>query len=367
MKNKRKKLLKIAQVAPLWLSLPPKKYGGTERIAYYLTEGLVKRGHKVTLFASGDSKTKAKLIPGWPKCLIKEKLYGKPIPWGNSILPLLNISQAFERADEFDIIHVHENAVCLSNFFTHLIKTPVVITIHDDFTSPENKDRWAAFKKYKNNNYISISKSHQRWGEKLGLNFTDNVYNGIDINLFKFKQKGGKYLAWLGRSAPKKGAREAIMIAKKAKEKLILAGRVDVNSPVSVEYYQKQMKPYFNEDIKYIGEVNDSQKAKLLNNARALLYPISWEEPFGLVMVEAMASGTPVIVFNRGSAREIVKDGKTGFIVKNIKEAVNAVKNIDQIDRRECRKWVEEKFTIEKMVDNYEKVFYKILKKNHVR
>ncbi len=359
---KRKKTLKIAQVAPLWLSLPPKKYGGTERIAYYLTEGLVKRGHKVTLFASGDSQTKAKLIPGWPKCLIKETLHGKPIPWGNSVLPLLNISQAFEMADKFDIIHVHENAICLSNFFTRLVKTPVVTTIHDDFPVPKNKDRWVAFKKYKNNNYISISKSHRNWGKKLGLNFVANIYNGVDINLLKFKSKKGEYLVWLGRSAPKKGAKEAIIIAKQAKEKLILAGRVDVNSPVSREYFQKQMKPYFNKDIKFIGEVNDSQKTKLLGNAKALLYPITWEEPFGLVMTEAMACGTPVIVFDRGSVREVVNDGKTGFIVKNIKEAVNAVKKIDRIDRKECRKWVEKNFTIEKMVDNYEKAYYKILK-----
>lgn len=355
--------MKIAQVAPLWLALPPKKYGGTERIAYYLTEGLVQRGHEVTLFASGDSKTKAKLIPGWPKCLIKEKLYGKPIPWGNAIFPLLNISQAFEMADKFDIIHVHENAVCLSNFFTRLTKTPVVITIHDDFPAPKNKDRWAAFKKYKNNNYIAISKSHRKWGEKVKLNFVATVYNGVDINLFNFKEERGEYLVWLGRSAPKKGAKEAIMIAKKAKEKLILAGRVDVNSPISKEYFQKEMKPYFNKDIKFIGEVNDTQKNKLLRNAKALLYPISWEEPFGLVSVEAMACGTPAIIFDRGSTREVVKDRKTGFVVKNIKEAVRAVKKIDQIDRKECRKWVEEKFTIEKMVDNYEKAYLKILKK----
>jgi len=358
-----KKKLRIAQVAPLWFPIPPKKYGGVERIVHYLTEGLVKKGHNVTLFASGDSKTKAKLVPGWPQSLNKEKIKGKPISWKNSVFPLLNISQAFEQAHKFDIIHIHENKLCLSNFFTSFIKTPVVITIHDEFPTPEFKSRWALFTKYKKNNYISISKSHQKLGKKIGINFVDNIYNGIDFSLFKFNKNKGEHLTWLGRSAAKKGAEEAIIIAKKAKEKLLLAGRIDVNSPVSLEYYRNHMKPYFNKNIKYIGEVNDSQKNKFLGNAKALLYPISWEEPFGLVMAEALACGTPVIVFDRGSAREVIKDGKTGFIVKNIREAVAAVKKIDQIDRRDCRKWVEENFSIEKMVDNYEKVYYKVLKK----
>lgn len=356
--------MKIAQLSPLWLSLPPKKYGGTERIVYYLTEELVRRGHKVTLFASGDSKTKAKLVAGWPKCLLKERIHGKPIPWGNHVIPLLNISQAFEQAHEFDIIHAHENSTGLSNFFSRLVKTPVVTTVHDDFPVPKNKDRWAVFKKYKDNNYISISKSHQRLGKKLNLNFIGNVYNGIDLKFLKFNGKAKNHLVWLGRSAPNKGAKEAIVIAKKAKEKLILAGRVDKNSPASLEYYHKYMKPYFNKNIKYIGEIGDPQKGIFLGNAKALLFPIKWEEPFGLVMVEAMACGTPVIAFNKGSVPEIVKNGKTGFVVKDIKEAVEAIKRIDQIDRMECRKWVEKNFTIKKMVDDYEKLYYKILRKN---
>ncbi len=359
--------MKIAQVAPIWTALPPKKYGGTERIAYHLTEGLVRRGHKVTLFASADSKTSAKLIPGWKKCVIREKLRGHPVRWGNCVFPLLNMSQAFEMAKEFDIIHVHENNTCLSNFFIRLVKTPVVITVHDDFPSPKDKDRWAVFTKYRKNNYIAISNSHRHLAKKLKLNFVATVYNGIDIDSFTFREKKGKYLAWLGRSAPNKGAKEAIIAAKKAGEELVLAGRVDVNSHVALEYFNKHIKPNLGSKIRYIGEVNHSQKVKLLTNAKALLNPIKWEEPFGLVTIEANACGAPTIIFDRGSARETVKDGKSGFIVKDVGGMVKAIKKIDQIDRRECRKWVEDNFTTEKMVDNYEKVYRDIISKNKIK
>ncbi|MBU4481467.1 glycosyltransferase, partial [Patescibacteria group bacterium] len=238
-----KRKLKIAQVAPLWFSIPPEKYGGGEIIVHHLTEELVKRGHKVTLFASGDSKTSAKLIPTWPKCLTKLKIYGNPIRWHNCVFPLFNMSKAFEMANNFDIIHIHENSTCLSNFFTRLVKTPVVITIHDPFPLPIDIDRYAAFKKYKDNNFISISNSHRISAKKLGLNFVATVYNGIDIDAFKFNPKPGKYLAWLGRSAPNKGAKEAIIAAKATKENLILAGRIDINSPVAKEYFDKEIKP----------------------------------------------------------------------------------------------------------------------------
>lgn len=356
--------LKIAQVAPLWFAIPPKKFGGVERIVYYLTEGLVKRGHNVTLFASGDSKTSAKLIPGWPRALTKEKLYNRPIPWGNPIFPLVNFTNALEMADKFDIIHIHENSTGLSNFFTKLVKTPIVTTVHDPFPDKKAIDRQLSFKKYKNHNYVAISKSHKRGARHMNLHFAATIYNGVDLSVLKFKEKpAGNYFVWLGRSAPNKGAREAIMAARKAKAYLRLAGRIDVNSKVAVQYYEKQMKPYFGKKIRYVGEVNDKEKAQLLGNAKALLMPIKWEEPFGLVMAEAMATGTPVIAFNRGAAPEIVQHGKTGFIVKTVSEMASAMKKIDKIDRKACRKRVEEHFSVERMVEDYEKLYFKLINK----
>jgi len=356
------KKLKIAQIAPLWVSVPPKKYGGTERIVYYLTEELVKRGHKVTLFASGDSKTSARLIPGWPKSLLKEKMYGKPISWWNCVFPLLNIAKAFQVAENFDIIHVHENKTCLSNFFVPLVKTPTVITLHDPFPRKEAKDKCATFSRYKNHNFVSVSLSHQKLWKKFGLNFVGNVYNGVDVELLKFREKKKNYLVWIGRSAPNKGAREAIIAAKKAGKKLILTGRIDKNSPVAMEYFEKEIKPRLGENIKYIGEINDKRKIKILGEAQAFLFPIRWEEPFGLVMIEAMACGTPVIAFNRGSVSEVVKNGKTGFVVKNLNQMVKAIKKINKINPYDCRTWVENNFTIEKMTDNYEEIYKKVLK-----
>ena len=189
-----------------------------------------------------------------------------------------------------------------------------------------------------------------------------NIYNGVNLNRLNFNQKKKNYLIWLGRSSPSKGAREAILAAKKAKTKLILAGRIDKNSVKAIEYFEKEIKPRLSKNIKYIGEINDSQKSRVLGEARALLCPLLWEEPFGLMMVEAMACGTPVIAFDRGSAREVVKQGKTGFIVSNVNEMVEAIKKIDQIKPNDCRKWVEDNFSVKKMVDNYERLYQRIIK-----
>jgi len=356
--------MKIAQIAPLWLSLPPKTFGGTELVVYNLSEELVKRGHQVTVFASGDSKVSAKLISVWSRHLIKEKINGKVIPWNNAHFPLLNIYEAFSRADEFDIIHVHENSSILSGFFIDLIKTPVVTTLHDPFIKQENKDKWATFNKFKKHNYVSISNTHQK-SARLKLNFVGNVYNGIDLEKYKFQEKIKKdYLVWLGRIYPNKGVAEAIKIAKKTNKKIILAGNIAKNSPASYNYFEQKIKPQFKKGkVEYVGEVNLSQKNKLLKNAFAFLNPIQWEEPFGMVMIEAMACGTPVIAFKRGAVSEIIKHDKTGFIVKNEKEIAGAVKKIDKIKRQDCRKHVEENFSTEKMVMEYEKIYKKLIKK----
>jgi glycosyltransferase involved in cell wall biosynthesis len=356
--------MRIAQVAPLWFALPPKKFGGTELVAYNLSEELVRRGHQVTVFASGDSKVSGKLISAWPKHIVKERIKSEVIPWNNTHFTLLNLYEAFSRADEFDIIHVHENSSILSGFFIDLVKTPVVSTLHNPFIGEESKDKWATFNKFRKHNYISISNAHRK-SAKLKLNFVGTVYNGIDLEKYKFQEKPkGDYLVWLGRIYPNKGVAEAIKIAKRANKKLILAGNIAKNSPVSCNYFEQKIKPQFRKGkVEYIGEVNLSQKIKLLKNAFAFLNPIQWEEPFGLVMIEAMACGTPVIAFNRGAAPEIVKNNKTGFIVKNEKEMINAIKKINKIKRKDCRSHIEKNFSVEKMTIEYEKIYKKLIER----
>jgi len=351
--------LKIAQLVPPWLAVPPKKYGGTELIASYLTEGLVKRGHDITLFASGDSKTKAKLVSVFPKAL-----YWKGISWKDPYGPLLQAISCFEKAENFDIIHSHSAYWGLC--FSALTKTKVITTYHGDFNSiPKNTAKYSILEKFKNSPFISISNS-QRKIKGLKLNFIATIYNGIEIEKFKFNDIPNNYLVWMGRITPKKGLLEAIEVAKKVKVPLKIAAKIDKNHPPDIEFYKKKVKPLIDgKKVIYIGEIGGYKaKSNFLRNAIALINPIKWKEPFGLVMVEAMASGTPVIVFDKGSAKEIIKDGKTGFIVKNIPQAINVFKKIDKIKRRDCRKWVEKKFSNDRMINEYEKLYYKVLKKH---
>lgn len=363
------KKLKIAQIVPPWLSVPPKKYGGTELIASHLTEELIKRGHKVTLFASGDSVTKAGLISTCPK-----SLYEQGIPWTDAFYPLLHASVAFEKAENFDIIHNHFHYFGLA--FSSLVKTPVVTTYHGDFaTAEKNPAKRQILERTKKNYFVSISDSQRKF-TKVNLNFVATVYNGIDLSKFEFGAKSQNYLVWLGRITEKKGLVEAIRAAKKAKIVLKIAAKVDKNHLPDVEFYEKKVKPLIDgKQIQYLGEVNSIRRNSLLKNSLALLNPIKWNEPFGLVMPEAMACGTPVIAFRNGSVPEIIKDGKTGFVVSqfdekgklNIKGLVESIKKINQIDRRECRRQAEENFTVKKMVDGYEEVYYKILKKKGIK
>ncbi|PIZ88533.1 MAG: glycosyl transferase [Candidatus Nealsonbacteria bacterium CG_4_10_14_0_2_um_filter_38_17] len=345
------KKLKIAQVAPLWFSVPPKKYGGTEWIVYNLCEGLTKLGHRVVLFASGDSKVPCKLIATHPRCLIEEG-----ISWQDHTYNLLNLTEAFKRAKEFDIIHTHIDL--WEVYFTSLVKTTCLHTIHNPLYSTQKKDsRLSILSHFKNQNFIAISKAQKKLS-RIKLNFAAVIYNGIRIEELKFNEKPKDYFVWAARIDKYKGIENAIEIAKRARVKLVLAGRLD---PTQKEYFEKKIKPHLGKQIKYVGEYSREEKSDFFGQAKALLYPIEWHEPFGLNMVEAMACGTPVIAFRMGSVPEVVKDGKTGFIVKNIKEAVEAVKNIDQIKREDCRVWVEENFTTERMVKNYEKLYYNLL------
>ncbi|MDD5551587.1 MAG: glycosyltransferase family 4 protein [Candidatus Pacebacteria bacterium] len=345
--------MKIVQISAFEEPVPAKKYGGVERVVYSITEELINRGHEVYLFASGDSKTSAKLVPVLPKAMRKYPLsrdsrFRETMKW-------VGINKAIKKIKELkpDIIHSHLNwrFICVAE----LLNTPTVSTLHGPIN---DKPRKPAYKELKHLNYVSISNAQRKFLPE--LNFVATVYNGIEVKKFDFSKKGGNYLAFLGRMSEEKGAIEAIKIAKGANLPMKMASKIDV---VDEPYFKKGVKPLIDgRKIKFIGEIAHTEKVKLLKNAKALILPINWEEPFGLVMPEAMACGTPVIVFDRGSAREVVKNGKTGFVVKNVKEAVKAVKKIDTIKRENCRKWVEEKFTVEKMVDGYEKIYRKIIK-----
>jgi len=349
------KKLRIAQIAPLWEPVPPKKYGGIEIMMEKITNELVRRGHSVTIFASGNSKTKAKLKSVFPKSLFEMN-----VDWYHRSYNLINVSNAFKFADQFDVIHNHagDNAM----FFTQGTKTPVLTTLHNVLPHPKSKDsdEYITYKYFaKKTNFVSIS-LNQRTHTNIKFNFVDNVYNGIDIEKFKFSPASKDYFFWLGRIHYGKGLAEAVEIVRKTKQKLIIAGNVTCKS--DEEYFAEIKSKIDGKKIKYVGEVSEKQKIKYLSNAKALLFPICWEEPFGLVMTEAMACGTPVVAFNRGSVFEVVKHGKTGFVAENEKEMISAIKKIDKIKRENCRAHVEKNFTIKKMVDNYENVYEKIIK-----
>jgi glycosyltransferase involved in cell wall biosynthesis len=357
--QKRKKL-KIAQIAPLWFSIPPKKYGGTERIVSFLTEELVKKGHKVTLFASGDSKTKARLFSVYPESLIKAGY-----KWQDPFWNLENLSEVFKRANDFDILHSHLDVWTLP--FQQLTKTPVLHTLHNQLykasitrEGEKRPSRLDIFERHKRETLaIFISKSEK---EKSAVRLPKSwvIYNGIDTSQFKFNPEPEDHFIWIARIDPFKGIENAIAAAERAGVKLLLAGRLD---PYRKDYFEERIKPHLSSKIKYLGELSGKELSSFYGKARACLYPIEWEEPFGLVMTEAMACGTPVIAFDRGSAKEVVKDGKSGFIVNNIKEMVGAIRKIDEIKREDCRKWVDEKFNYQRMVDNYENLYYKIIAK----
>jgi len=347
-----KRKLRIAQLATPWERVPPAKYGGTELIASLLTEELIRRGHKVTLFATGDSITKAKLRSVYPKAL-----YRAGVPWTNSTWPMLHVQQCFERADEFDIIHNHFNYFGLA--MGSYIPTPVVTTYHGDFeTAEKDPSKRAILEKNKRMPFVSIS-DDQRTHAKTRLNFVATVYNGIDINAYSFGETAGNYLVWLGRITQKKGVLEAIAAAKQFGMKLYIAAKIDrIDEP----FYKEKVHPLLSKrHAEYIGEIGLHEKARLLKNAYALVNPIMWNEPFGLVMVEAQACGTPVVAFSRGAAPELVQHGKTGFLVHDVPGIVRALGRIPLIKRAACRKNVEKRFTVSQLVDGYERVYYRLL------
>jgi glycosyltransferase involved in cell wall biosynthesis len=334
--------MRIAILSPIAWRTPPHHYGPWENVASNLTEELVKRGHKVTLYATGDSVTHAKLKAVCPTGYEEDE---ELIP---KVWESLHISNLFEEADEYEIIHNHFDFLPLT--YTGMTSTPVVTTIHG-FSSP---GILPVYRKYDNRvHYVSISDADRA----PDLHYEATVYHGIKIDQFDFQPKPDDYLLFFGRIHPDKGARDAIKIARTCKKKLIMAGIIQ-DQP----YFKKYVKPQLKTgSVEYIGSVGPNKRNSLLGNAKALLHPIHFDEPFGLSVIESMACGTPVIAFNRGSMPELVREGQNGFLASDIEEAVEAVARLKNIERTYCRKYVVQNFTVEHMVDNYEKVYKNIL------
>ena len=346
--------MKIALLAPPYLSVPPKRYGWTEKIVSLLADGLVERGHDVTLFATGDSLTRAKLVSIFP-----EELGNSGLKKDDGLLPLINYSNCVKHSKEFDIIHNHGQYLAM--FATDASSVPVVHTIHGSYYKGEvPEEKREVLKFFSGNKFVSIS-DNQRGGFP-ELNFVGTVYNGIDLSKFTYNEKPrGDYILWVGRIVAKKGVMEAIQTAKEVNIPLVIAAAID---PADMPYYEREVRPHIDGKlVSYIGEINQHSSDELYGNALCTLFPISWHEPFGLVMVESMACGTPVVAYNIGSVPEIITHEKNGFIVEiesGVDGLVHAVRRTGEIKRGDCRLHVENNFSAEKMVIGYENIYKKL-------
>lgn len=351
------KKLRIGQISPLNIPIPPRKYGGAEKIIYWLCEGLKKRGHEVTLFAANDSKVSCNICP-----IIEKSLWGSKT---KESIPYYAYEMAViarkARELKLDVLHDHLGPWALSLYGQ--TDVPIVHTLHVPF---KNKDRIWAYEKL-NAKLVSISNEQRRPAPH--LNYLATVYNGLDVENYPFDDKPTDYFIWVGELSPRKGILEVIKIAEMTKIKLIIAGRIPPKKQSKdYAFFNKYIIHKLNKkNIIFVGEKTPDQLKKIYKNAISFLYPLQWEEPFGLTMIESMACGTPVIAFDRGSVAEVVKNKKTGYVLKpfknketNYEDFIDAMKKIEKISRKECRSWVQENFTVEKMVENYEKIFLKI-------
>ena len=326
--------MRIAMLSPIAWRTPPRHYGPWESIVSLLTEGLIKEGWDVTLFATKDSLTEARLEAVCEKGYEEDKgIY--PKPW-----ECLHISHLFELADQFDIIHNHFDFLPLT--YSGLVTTPVLTTIHG-FSSP---DILPVYEKYNGEvSYVSISDSDR----SPRLDYIATIHHGLELQKFRFRPETGNYLLFFGRIHHEKGTKECIEIAKACGMRLLMAGIIQDEA-----YFEREIKPHIDGSrVVYLGSAGPRERDNLLGNAMALLHPINFEEPFGLSVIESMACGTPVVAFNRGSMPEIIRHEENGFLVSSIDEAIDAVGRIDTIDRSVCRRWVEERFTAERMVNDY--------------
>jgi glycosyltransferase involved in cell wall biosynthesis len=343
----REDFMKIAQIAPLYESVPPKLYGGTERVVSYLTEELVRLGHDVTLFASGDSLTAARLESGCAKALRLNRTCKDPLAHHTVML-----DKVLSMAEDFDILHFHTD-------YTHFpatrnLQLPAVTTLHGRLDLP---DLVPLYERFDRQPLVSISQAQRR---PLGrVNWIGNVHHGLPRNLYRPQFNSGQYLAFLGRISPEKRPDRAIRIAQQAKMQLKIAAKVD---PVDRQYFETEIEPMLREPgVEFLGEINESQKGAFLGNAYAYLFPIDWPEPFGLTMIESMACGTPTIAFRCGSVPEIIDDGVTGFIVNNEEEAVKALQRVAGLSRAKCRATFDRRFTSCRMAKDYLTIYESLL------
>jgi glycosyltransferase involved in cell wall biosynthesis len=338
-RDARRGALRIAQVAPLHESVPPRLYGGTERVVSYLTEELVALGHEVTLFASGDSVTRARLVPTWGRALRLDPERPDPIA-----AHLLQLERVFREAGDFDVVHFHCDF--LHYPLTRRAGIRSLTTLHGRLDVPGLGDLYREFTEIP---LVSISDAQRAplpWA-----NWRATVHHGLPRSFAPLHPGPGEYLAVLGRVSPEKGVDRAIEIARRTGMPLRIAAKVDA---ADRDYFEEVIRPLLREPgIEFVGEIGDEDKAEFLGRAYALLFPIDWPEPFGLVMIEAMACGTPVVAFPRGSVREVLEDGVTGCVVSGVEEAVVAVERVASLDRTRCRAEFERRFSAERMARDY--------------
>jgi glycosyltransferase involved in cell wall biosynthesis len=327
---------RVAILSPVAWRTPPRKYGAWETVAGNIAEGLVARGWDVTLFATRDSQTGGRLHA------VVERGYEEDSCIDPKVAEYLHISEVFEHAGEFDLIHSHYDFMALS--YSRLVKTPMLTTIHG-FSSPKIMP---VYEKYRDGYFVSISNADRA----PGLNYLATVYNGIDLSLYPLQASGGDQLVFLGRIHPDKGVHLAIEVARQTRLPLLIAGIIQDQN-----YFREQVEPHLDQKIRYIGPVDVTGKNELFTRARALLHLNTIPERFGLVLAEANAAGVPVIAMDLGSCREVIKDGETGFLVASVGQAVQALERVDEIDRSACRRRVQHCFSMETMVESYERVY----------
>jgi glycosyltransferase involved in cell wall biosynthesis len=339
--------MRIAQVSPLYESVPPKLYGGTERVVAFLTEELVRRGHEVTLYASGDSITSANLVACVPRSLRLDENCIDPIARHFTML-----ERVFSEAAQYDLIHFHIDYLHFP--LSRRARIRQLSTLHGRLDIP---DLMPIYREYGDMPLVSISNAQRQplsWA-----NWKATVYHGLPADLFCLQERPGDYLAFLGRLSAEKRPDRAIEIARRVGMKLKIAAKVDKPDR---DYFNTAIKPLLDHPlVEFVGEIGEMEKQEFLGNARALLFPIDWPEPFGLVMIEAMACGTPVIAYPHGSVAEIIDDGVTGFIVHDPDEAARAIARLESLDRRRCRGVFEARFTARRMTDNYLELYDRIL------